>query len=420
MKNLKLILVTLFAMMQMVNGQIITTIAGDSVAGYNNDGILAINAELNAPASVAIDRAGNVYIADGGNNRVRKIDIFTGIIATIAGTGTAGYNGDGIAATSAELNFPHSIALDDSSNIYIADALNERIRKITISTGMISTIAGTGTSGYNGDGIAATTAKLNYPCAVALDGSGNIYIAEKINRRIRKVTIGTGVISTIADSTTVIPEGVAIDASGNVYISDSWHERIFKIIISTGDTSTIAQTPNVSGPRELIVDASGNVYYANGGGGTVRKIAIGTGVNSIIAGTGTGAYNGDGIPATFANIAPAGVALDTAGNVYIADAGNNRIRKITMNTGIPDVNNSLNTILVYPNPNNGNFTVSYSLSSKNSKLQIMDLTGRIVFTHNMYSMEGKETIDVSYLNNGIYFYTIINEKEVLKGRFIKE
>ena len=166
----------------------ISTIAGTDTHGYSGDGGAATSAELLAPEDMGFDSYGNLYIADKGNHRIRKVDAITGIISTIAGTGSAGSSGDGGPATDASFNQPTGVAFDSNDNIYIADYDNKRIRMVNASTGDISTIAGTGSSGYSGDGGAATLAQLAYPYKVALDSYGNVYIADKNNNRIRKLT----------------------------------------------------------------------------------------------------------------------------------------------------------------------------------------------------------------------------------------
>ena len=217
---------------------IITTLAGTGTAGYNGDGNAATSAQLNYPMAVSVDVSGNVYIAEGGNNKIRMVTS-SGIITTIAGTGTIGSSGDGGAATSAQLNGPAGVSVDISGNVYIADGNNNKIRKVT-SAGIITTLAGTGTAGYNGDGNAATSAQLNYPMAVSVDVSGNVYIAEGGNNKIRMVT-SSGIITTIAGTGTpgdsgdggaatsaqlYYPNGVSVDISGNVYIVDSVNHNI--------------------------------------------------------------------------------------------------------------------------------------------------------------------------------------------------
>ena len=172
----------------MVTGLISRVAGSATIMGYNGDGIPATSAALKDPAGIALDSSGNLYIADSGNNRIRKVDAATGLISTLAGTGVEGYNGDGIPATSAELYYPTSIVLDSSGNLYISDAYNNRIRKVNAATGLISTVAGTGTAGYNGDGITATSAQLYEPMGVTVDSFGNLYIADSLNNRVRKVS----------------------------------------------------------------------------------------------------------------------------------------------------------------------------------------------------------------------------------------
>jgi hypothetical protein len=228
---------------------IIATVAGNGIAGYNGDNIAATSSELSDPFGVGVDSAGNLYIADLYNNRIRKVDT-SGPITTVAGNGTAGYNGDNIAATSAELAFPDRVAVDSAGNLYIADQGNQRIRKVDAS-GTITTVAGNGTQGYNGDNIPATSAELQLPYSVAVDSAGNLYIADFRNQRIRKVDT-SGTITTVAGNGTqgyngdIIPAtsaelqdpyGVAVDSAGNVYIADRINQRIRKVGVTTAALS---------------------------------------------------------------------------------------------------------------------------------------------------------------------------------------
>lgn len=349
----------LFFFSQFCQAQVISTIAGTGTAGYNGDGIAATAAQLNIPHGVAVDVFGNIYIAEELNYRIRKIDISTGIISTVAGTGTAGYNGDGIAATAAQVNSALGLAFNANGDLIIADRYNNRIRKVDRTTGIISTIAGTGTAGYNGDGIAATAAQLYNPIAVAFDVNDNLLIADWTNNRVRKVDKVSGLISTIAGTGTAgyngdgivatsaqinNPFGIVFDNSGNIYFAEYFGQRIRKITISNGLISTIAgtgtggyngdgiaaTTAQLSIPSFLAIDGAANIYIGDAGNNRVRKIDAATGLISTIAGTGTGGYNGDGISATAAQVNnPFGVCFDKNCNLLIGDRSNSRVRKIT-------------------------------------------------------------------------------------------
>ena len=232
---------------------VITTVAGSGTAGHGGDGGAATSAGLSA-SGVAVDAVGNLYIADSGNSRIRKVDAVMGIITTVAGNGIAGYSGDGGAATSAQLS-PHlqGIVVDAAGNLYIADAGNNRIRKVTAATGVIITVAGNGTTGYSGDGGAATSAELGNSYGVAVDAAGNLYIADNGNSRIRKVDAVTSIITTVAGNGIAgytgdggaatsaeldHPQGVGVDAAGNLYIVDN--DRIRKVNAATGAITTVA------------------------------------------------------------------------------------------------------------------------------------------------------------------------------------
>src|SRR6202453_3660290 len=223
---------------------IINTLAGDGTVGYSGDGGAATSAELDLPYGLAADTAGNIYIADTYNNRIRKVTATTGDISTVAGDGIAGYSGDGGTATSAELDLPYGVAVDSASNIYIAESGNNRVRELTATTGIVSTVAGDGVAGYSGDGGAATSAELNDPRGVAVNTAGNIYIADTDNNRIRKVTVSTDIISTVVGDGTAgfsgnggaatsaelnEPSGVAVNTAGAIYIADFANNRIRKV-----------------------------------------------------------------------------------------------------------------------------------------------------------------------------------------------
>lgn len=276
----------------------IRTVAGNGINGFAGDGGAATDAELNNPFTLAIDGSGNLYIADQLNHRIRRVSS-SGTISTIAGDGTASSAGNGAAATNAQLSTPTGIAVDRSGNVYATDAVGSAVRKFSVG-GNISTFAGNGTAAYTGDGGAASSASLNRPKGLLVDSSGKVYISDAANHRIRMVSTA-GVITTVAGNGTVGYGGdgaQAVDASLNY-------------------------------PQGLAMDAAGNLYVADRDNHRVRKIAP-DGVISTVAGTGVRGYSGDGMPATRSLLDyPTGVALDSLGNLYIADTFNSRIRVVT-------------------------------------------------------------------------------------------
>ena len=334
-------------------GRSAATTAGTGAVGYSGNGGAATSATLASPAAVAYDTSGNLYIADANNHVVREVAKSTGVISVIAGSGQQGFGGDGGAATSAYLDTPTGVAVDGKGNVYIADSHNNRIREV--SNGNISTIAGTGTAGFGGDGGAATSAQLALPSAVAVDATGNLYIADTNNHRIRKVA-GTTITTIAGDGEEVFagdggaataaaldsPAGVAVDSNGNVYIADSHNQRV-RMVNASGAISTLAGSGTVSfaggysgdgasataatlaKPTGVSVDAAGNVYVADTNNQRIRQVggsAIGT-----IAGTGAQDFYGDGgAPTSAAYNSPRAVTVDSAGDIAIADTQNQRIR----------------------------------------------------------------------------------------------
>lgn len=345
----------------------IDTLVGDGSPGYTGDGGAASSATLYYPTGVAADGSGNIYIADSSNYVIRKVTASTGDISTAAGNGTSGYSGDGGAATSAELTTPRALAVDGSGNIYIGDSSNNVVRKVTASTGYISTVAGNGSAGYSGDAGPATSAKLDDPAYIAVDGSGNLFIVDASNYVIREVLASTGYIYTVAGGGTLgticgaktdylgdgcqatnavlaQPEGVAVDGGGNLYIADCGYQVIREVSASTGIISSVVGIPDTFGfsgdggaagsaklnsPFDVKVDGSGNLYFADTGNQRIRKVTASTGYISTVGGNGADGYTGDGGAATSAELNnPEYIAVDSSHNIYLTDTNNFVIRAI--------------------------------------------------------------------------------------------
>jgi sugar lactone lactonase YvrE len=332
----------------------IVTVAGDGVSGFSGDGGLATSASLNMPLTATPDAFGNVFVSDQPNNRVRKISL-AGVITTVVGTGAAAFSGDGGPATNASLNNPVGVAVDGQGRLYITDGSNNRIRLVE-TNGLISTFAGNGTMAFSGDGGQATNAALNLPAAVALGGNGEVFIVDSGNNRIRVVD-AQGVISTVAgngqagfsgdggpatNASLHGPTGIALDAWGNLYIADHNGNHRIRKVTAAGIISTVAGNGQAgfSGdggpatnaslfyPSSVAVDSLGNLFICDRFNQRIREVE-GNGIISTVAGNGNQSYSGDGGPALQASFYyPWGVALDSAGNLYIADEYNNRIREV--------------------------------------------------------------------------------------------
>ena len=424
----------------LMHAQVINTYAGTTM-GYAGDNGLATHAEMNNCTGVAVDGAGNVYIADKGNNVVRKVSVITGIITTFAGNDTAGYSGDGGAAAAAKLNQPYSLATDVAGNVYIADAGNNVIR-IVSTTGIINTYAGNGTAGYSGDYGLASLAALNNPRGIAIDNSGNLYIADENNNVIREVSSG-GVISTIAGNgsagysgdngnalgaTMYSPSGVAVDASGNVYIADQTNNVVREVLASTNVIKTIAgtHTPGNSGdggpaadarltfPASVSIDPSGNIFIADQGNYVIRKIDT-TGNISLYAGDYTEGYSGDGGAPTEAKLGiPSGVTADGWGRVYIADFDNSVVRIVTQGpNAVAAVNAPAGSLKVYPNPASAAVNVEMP-GGGNSAVTMMDVLGNIVASENMTTTTS--TISLLNIPAGDYIIRVVNANKTYENK----
>ncbi|RKN64978.1 hypothetical protein D7231_27210 [Streptomyces klenkii] len=336
-----------------LSGSVITTVAGNGTPGFGGDGGPATAAGLRCPYGVALDAAGNLYIADYQNHRVRKVGP-DGIITTVAGDGSKGYGGDGGPATEASLKDPAGVALDGQGNLYIADRSNQRVRKVG-PDGVIVTVAGDGTAAFGGDGGPATAASLNFPHAMVADGAGTLYIADDYNHRVRKVG-PDGTITTVAGdgsdgfsgdggpataASLHFPHAVAVDGAGNLYIADRYNYRVRRvgpdgIITTVAGNGTIgfggdggpATAAALNLPQCVVVDGAGNLYITDYGNERVRRVGP-DGIITTVAGDGSKGYGGDGGPAPLAALdQPLGIALGDAGELYIGDFGNHRVRKV--------------------------------------------------------------------------------------------
>lgn len=357
--------------------QIITTIAGNGQFGFSPDGTPALNASLNGLSSIKFGPPGAVYLNDG--NRIRKIDTTTHILTTVAGNGVIGFSGDGGPALNATFHYPSDFCIDKAGNIFICDPRNNRIRKVDAVTRTITTIAGNGTTNYTNGQLALSTG-LNKPLLIDVDNIGNLYIgvSDLANlggfNYIYKLDAATGIITTIAGNGTNVYsgsgtpalqtgfyiQGMRADAAGNIYFADPVHNAVLKLTASTGIITTIAGTGTISGygysgdgglatqallnqPVDISFDVNGDLLVVDEGSNVIRKITMATGIISTVSGEGgADGYSGDGGPATCAyqhiyggSIQPSGVTTDKAGNFYFVDQSNQRIRRVDNSVFIP-------------------------------------------------------------------------------------
>jgi uncharacterized protein (TIGR03437 family) len=382
-----------YLVLQVAPSGTLSVVAGNYQAAHTGDGGLAVNASLQ-PGDVAVDAKGNLFILDQSFIREVTPD---GNIKTVAGNGNFGYKGDGGAATNASINTATGILLDPNGVIYFADTYNDCVRKI--ANGVISTFAGQcNNPGFSGDGKAATAAQLSRPSGLAFDPFGNICIADSLNGRIRMVST-TGVISTLAGATQLsYPAGLATDSAGNLYIADSLNNEVYKYSFKSAALTLFAGTSSapggfagdggaasqalLNGPSGVAVDASGNLYIADAGNERLRQVN-GAGKISTTAGNGGFRFAGDGGKAINAQLnSPSGMAFDTAGNLYFADTANNRIRKITPAGVITTL--AGNGIAAYTGDNNPALSASLNgptdvaLDGNNANLFVADAGNSVI------------------------------------------
>ncbi len=430
---------------------IINTIIGSGVSGFSGDGGPATTADIHTPHGIFVSPSGEVYFSDINNYRIRKSTTSTlsGTITTVAGNGTAGFSGDGGPATAAQVNQVFDLIVDGSNNITFTDQNNNRVRTVS-AAGVINTIAGTGISGFSGDGGQASAATFRKPTGIAQDGSGNLYIADQYNHRIRKIT-PAGIISTFAGTGTIghtgdggpataatfsYPNFLSVDFSNNLLITDNGNHCIRAINLSTNVITAFAGTgaAGFSGdggpataatlqyPGGTSTDQSGT-YIADNVNNRIRRVAGGT-ITTVVA-TGTAGFSGDGGPATAARISsPVDVATYRTA-VVISDLGNNRIRKAgspsqfkqaRQSTGLPNANDEI-SISMTPNPNNGVFTIQYtSKDPSQGHAVITDISGRKM---DDFMLEPNTTKNMSMnLEAGMYLLTIYNGSKESYVKFV--
>lgn len=421
------------------NAQTITTFAGGgTVIG---DGGPATAAILNQANGGAFDKVGNFYVSEIIGHRVRRINP-SGIISRVAGTGSSGALGDWGAATAAQLSQPTDAVVDTLGNIYISDQANFKIRKVDVVTGTISTVAGTGVGGYNGDGIPGTIAQINVSEQIWVDKAGNLFVCDKSNWRVRKVNT-LGIISTVAGGAFSgtgsgdggpataagfnLITGVAVDDTGNIFIADFNTGRIRKVntlgIINTiagnglltyvGDGMS-AITAQFS-PIRLTFDTAKNLVVADKINRRVYKIDN-AGVFHCIAGNGGTGFSGDGGSATAATLDfPAGITYDPCGNLYISEsAPNKRVRKVSFNPTCDleslrtNVISNNENISIYPNPANDELHIDNA--KPGTKYEVVSIVGAVVHSGTLQAKEN--SIPIRNLPPGIYMLALTNEQGI--------
>ena len=403
---------------------LVTTLAGSTIGSTNGSGS---DAQFNKPSGVAVDPQGNVYVADYRNNRIRKITPI-GEVTTFAGLFQG--NTDGTATDAAFFN-PYGLVIDPFGNLYVADTWNHCIRKIT-SQGVVSTIAGSSDGYLDATG---TNARFSYPRSLALDAQGNVYVADQGNHKIRKIT-PQGSVTTFAGSSQGFanglgstakfdtPYGIAIDAQGNVYVADQGNHKIRKITpqgaVSTYAGSTLGfanggvTTAQFNEPTGIAVDAQGNVYVADQSNHKIRKISSALFV-STIAGTTNGFSEGAGNVAQFSY--PTAVAIDTQGNIYVADYANEKIRKIEYFEGVGIETLNAIELEMFPNPTTEEITLRFTESSS-INLIIRDAQGNHLQT--VDQVESGSVISLKSYTSGIYFIEIVSPTFSCIQRIIKQ
>lgn len=351
---MKLILAVLAAASALLAGST-ETLAGTSVSGATGDGGLATAAQIGNPYGLTLGPDGALYVCEIDTDRIRRVDMRDGTISTVVGTGVAGYSGDGGLAVEAELNDPYEVRFDDDGNMYFVEMLSAVVRRVDAADGTITTIAGTGERGFSGDGGPAVEATFNRPHSIALDGNGSLYVADIGNHRIRRVDLATGTVTTFAgtgereptpDGAPLAgtplngPRALAFAPDGDMYVALREGNAVYRLDMQamrfhhvagtgakgyTGDGGPAAEA-TLAGPKGIEVGPDLAVYLADTENHAIRRIDVASGIISTVAGDGTVHDGPDGDPLNCGLARPHGVYVDRAGNVYIGDSENHRVR----------------------------------------------------------------------------------------------
>ena len=343
---------------------IISTVVGTGKPGSSGDGGKATQAKLDTPTGVFVDSEDNLFIADKRNNLIRRVDGQTGIITAIVGTGGRGFSGDGEKAIQAKLNNPLGVFVDSEGNLFIADSGNARIRRVDSQTDVITTVAGTNASGFSGDGGKAIQAELNWPAGILVDPEGNLFILDRRNNRIRRVDAQTGIITTVVgtgeagflgdggkatQARLYNPSGFFMDSEGNLFIADEYNHRIRRIDGQTDIITTVAGTgeadffgdggkatqARLGNPTSVFVDSENNLFIADSDNVRIRRVDSQTDIITTVVGSGGAGFSGDGEEAIQASLNwPTGIFVDSKGNLFIADLYNHCIRFVE-NIAVP-------------------------------------------------------------------------------------
>jgi trimeric autotransporter adhesin len=436
----------------------INTLAGDGYPGFNGNNISALTTQLSNPTYITSDDTGNIFIADNGNNMIREVKASTGNILKVAGTGIAGFSGDGGPAGKAQMNGVNGLAVNDTGNIYFADEYNNRIREINMTTNTIKTIAGTGYGGYSGNGGYATAAEFRYPVDVTVDSKGDIFIADMVNDRVREIIEPLGQVKLIAgngynasnwgggysgdngpatNAELYQPQGVALDNKGNLYIADTWNDRIRKVDLTTNIITTVAGNGtwgyNGDGgpatdaelgiPTSIKVDAYGDLFIADFYNNVIREVSVWDSTINTVAGTSFQGYGGDGGPAGQAYLDLGhGLTFDPSWNLYIADYGNNRIRKVNTPLSVKNIV-AQSSIAVYPNPASDEIFIHVNgFNGDNATLDLIDMTGRTLIHKELNNIFSPVPLmlNVSALPAGAYIVNLKSANQHATTKIVKE